>query len=195
MGNTIAGIDYPREIVRWSYYEGIELGEVSPVFDIGGAYVVAVLTNIREKGSIPLDQMKESIKSFVMNEKKATTIKDRIKSSGTDIYQIARDFNTKVDTSLNITFSSRNIPGFGSEFQVIGEIFTMNEGDQSEPIQGNGAVFVVKVDRFYEPPQTADLKANRDQLLNAFRSRISGNPMFTALQKKAKIEDHRLLFF
>jgi hypothetical protein len=135
------------------------------------------------------------MKTFVLNEKKATLIKERIKGSGGDIYQIARDFNSKVDTNLNITFSSRNIPGFGSEFQVIGEIFSLKEGEQSEPIQGNGAVFVVVVDRFYEPAQTADLKPIRDQLQNAFRSRISGNPMFTALQKKAKIEDNRLLFF
>lgn len=195
MGNTIAGIENAREIIRWAYSKGFEAGEVSPVFDVGGAYVVAVITNVREKGIIPLEQMKENIKTFVMNEKKASMIKDRIKSSGSDIYQIARDFGTKVDTNLNITFSSRNIPGFGSEFQVIGEIFALNEGEQSEPIQGNGGVFVVKVDRFYEPPQTADLKANRDQMTGAFRSRMGSNPMFTALQKKTKIEDHRILFF
>jgi len=195
MGNTIAGIDYPREIIRWAYYEGIETGEISPVFDVGGSYVVAVLTNIREKGIIPLEQMKENIKTFVLNEKKASIITERIKSSGNDIYQIAREFSTKVDTNLTLTFGSRNIPGFGSEFQVIGEIFSMKEGDQSGAIQGNGGVFVVILDRFYEPPQVADYKMYHDQMLTTFRSRMSGNPMFTALQKKAKIEDNRLLFF
>jgi len=196
MGNSIPGIDYPREIIRWAYYENIKLGEVSPVFDVGGSYVVAVLTVIREKGIMPLDQMKENIKTFVLNEKKASIIKEKIKSSGSsDIYQIARDFSAKVDTSLNLTFSSRNIPGFGSEFQVIGEIFAMKEGAISEPIQGNGGVFVVKVDRFYEPPQVPNYNTNRDQLIAAFRSRLNSNPMFSALQKKAKIEDNRLLFF
>lgn len=196
MGNTIPGIDYPREIVRWTYYEGIKTGEVSPVFDVGGSYVVAVLTNIREKGLVPIEQMKDNIKTFVLNEKKASMIKEKINSSGSsDIYQIARDFNTKVDTNLTLTFSSRNIPGFGSEFQVIGEIFSMNEGEQSEPIQGNGGVFVVKLDRFYEPPQVANYNVYRDQMITAFRSRMNANPMFSALQKKAKIEDNRLLFF
>jgi hypothetical protein len=71
----------------------------------------------------------------------------------------------------------------------------MNEGDQSGPIQGNGGIFIVKLDRFVEPPQVADYKVYRDQALNAFRSRMNGNPMFTALQKKAKIEDNRLLYF
>jgi peptidyl-prolyl cis-trans isomerase D len=195
MGNSIPGIEYPREIIRWAFTENIEIGEVSPVFDVGGSYVVAILTSAREKGAVPLEQMKDNIKSFVLNEKKASIISERVKNSSGDLYQIARDFNTKVDTNLNLTFSSRNIPGFGSEFQVIGEIFAMNEGEQSGPIQGNGGVFVVKLDRFYEPPQVADYKANRDQMLSAFRSRVSGNPMLTALQKKAKIEDNRLLFF
>jgi peptidyl-prolyl cis-trans isomerase D len=196
MGNTIPGIDYPREIVRWAYYEGIKTGEVSPVFDVSGSYVVAVLTNIREKGLIPLEQLKDNIKTFVLNEKKASMIKEKINSSGSsDIYQIARDFNTKVDTNLTLTFSSRNIPGFGSEFQVIGEIFSMNEGEQSEPIQGNGGVFVVKLDRFYKPPQVANYNVYRDQMITAFHSRMNANPMFSALQKKAKIEDNRLLFF
>lgn len=196
MGNSIPGIDYPREIVRWTYYEGIKTGEVSPVFDVGGSYVVAVLTNIREKGLVPIEQLKDNIKTFVLNEKKASMIKEKINSSGSsDIYQIARDFNTKVDTNLTLTFSSRNIPGFGSEFQVIGEIFSMNEGEQSEPIQGNGGVFVVKLDRFYEPTQVANYNVYRDQMITAFRSRMNANPMFSALQKKAKIEDNRLLFF
>jgi peptidyl-prolyl cis-trans isomerase D len=196
MGNSIPGIDNPREIIRWAFSKSVNIDEISPVFDVGGSYVVAVLTTIREKGTMPLAQIKENIKSFVLNEKKVSIINDRIKSSGSnDIYQIARDFGTKVDTNLTLTFSARNIPGFGSEFQVIGEIFSMNAGEQSAPIQGNGGVFVVKVDRFYEPPQTADYNVYRDQILNSFRSRMSGNPMFTALQKKAKIEDNRLLFF
>jgi peptidyl-prolyl cis-trans isomerase D len=196
MGNSIPGIDYPREIVRWAFSEGFKVGEVSPVFDVGGSYVVAVLTAVREKGTMPLDQLKDNIKNFVLNEKKASTIKEKIKSSGsTDLYQIARDFSAKVDTNLNLTFSSRNIPGFGSEFQVIGEIFGMNEGDLSEPIQGNGGVFVVKVDRFYEPPAPANYNANRDQMIAAFRSRMNQNPMFSALQKKVKIKDDRLLYF
>jgi peptidyl-prolyl cis-trans isomerase D len=195
MGNSIPGIENPREIIRWVYYDGIKLGEVSPVFDIGGAYVVAVLTTIREEGESPLEQMKESIKTLVMNEKKAEMLKSRLGDKPGDIYQIARDYNTKVDTNLNITMNSRNIPGFGSEFQVIGRIFSMNPGEVSEPIQGNGAVFVVQLDRFFEPPQVADYKIYRDQIANTFRSRVSSNPMFTALQEKTEIEDNRLMFF
>ncbi len=195
MSNNIPGIESPREIIRWAYYDGIKLDEVSPVFDIGGAYVVAVLTTIREEGESPLAQVKESIKTLVMNEKKAEMLISRLGSNTGDIYSIAREYNTKVDTNLTITMNSRNIPGFGSEYQVIGRIFSMNPGQVSEPIQGNGAVFVVQLDRFYEPQQVSDYKIYRDQVTNNFRSRISSNPMFTALQEKTEIEDNRLMFF
>ncbi|MBW6459535.1 MAG: SurA N-terminal domain-containing protein [Bacteroidales bacterium] len=195
MGNSIPGIEYPREIIRWAFYKGIKVGEVSPVFDVGGTYVVAVLTTIRDKGTIPLEQMKDNLKTFVLNEKKGELLTARIKSSGKDIYGIAEEYNTKVDTNLTLTFSARNIPGFGSEYKVIGEIFTMNPGETSEPIIGNGAVFVVSLDRIYEPPAPENYSVYRDQVMNAFRGRVTTNTIFTVLQEKANVEDNRLLFF
>lgn len=195
MANNIPGIDNPREIIRWAFTKGIEVGNVSPVFDVGGAYVVAVLTVVREKGITPLDQLKDNIKNFVYNEKKAATIQEKLNGSSTDIYQIARDFNSKVDTNLTMTFASRNIPGFGAEYTVIGETFTIQEGNQSEGIQGNAGVFVVKVDKYFEPQAPANYNQNKDQMYAQFRQRVQSNYMFTALQKKADIKDERLLFY
>jgi peptidyl-prolyl cis-trans isomerase D len=195
MTNSIPGIEMPREIVRWTYYDGIKFGEVSPVFDVGGAYVVACLTSIREKGTIPLSQIKENLRSFVLNDKKAEYIQNKIGNSSGDLFQIARDFNAKVDTNLNLTFASRNIPGFGSEYQVIGQIFSMKSGEQSSPIKGNGAVFVVIVDRIIEPAENMSFDAYKAQLMSGFKSRVSSNTVFTALQDKTKIEDNRRLYF
>ena len=195
MANNIPGIQFPREVIRWAYYDGIEMGEVSPVFDVGGAYVVAVLTAIREDGHIPLAQMKDNLTPFVLNEKKAGYIQDRI-GDNKDIYAIADNFNTVVDTNLNLTFSSRNIPGYGSEFEVIGHIFAMQPGEVSGPVEGNGGVFVIALDNFYSPPEDNAYLNNRTQMESAFRTRvISGNPIYTALEKKADIEDNRSLFF
>ena len=195
MGNSIPGIEFPREIIRWAFYKGIKTGEVSPVFDVGGSYVVAVLTTIREEGTIPLEQMKDNLTTFVLNEKKGELLASRIKSGGKDIYGIAAEYNTPVDTNLTLTFSSRNLPGFGSEYEVIGEIFSMQPGETSEPIIGNGGVFVVALDRFYEPPAPENYAVYRDQIMNAFRGRTTTNSIFTVLQEKAAIEDNRLLFF
>jgi hypothetical protein len=195
MTNTIAGIESPRDLIRWAYYDGIEEGEVSGVFDVGGSYVVACLTAIREKGNIPLAQIKDNLKSFVLNDKKATYIKDQI-GSEKDIYQIARTYGTKVDTNITLTFSSRNIPGYGAEFQVIGSVFAMNEGQVSDPVKGNAGVFVFALDRFYNPPDPGIYTANQMTMLMSFRSRVSqGTAVYSALEKKAEITDQRKDYF
>ena len=104
-------------------------------------------------------------------------------------------FNTKIDSSNNITFTSRNIPGFGSEAQVIGQIFTLEAGGPASVIKGNGGMFVVALDKMNEPAEATNLSLYQNQLTGSFKSRVSSNYMFTALQSKADIEDNRLLFF
>lgn len=192
---SIPGVENAREIVRWVYYDGINIGEVSPVFDVGGTYIVATLKDVREKGTIPLEQIKDNITTFVMNEKKADFLKERISTGGDNIYQMAGAVQATVDTNKNITFSSRNIPGFGSEFKVIGRIFSLNTGEQSEPIQGNGGVFVVVADNFVEPQGSSNLAIYQQQLEGAFNSRVGANYMFTALRESSEIEDNRLVYF
>ncbi len=192
---SIPGIDNAREIVRWAFYDGIKLGEVSPVFDVGGTYVVAMLKDVREKGTIPFEQIRDNISTFVMNDKKADFIMERLEDEDGNIYQLASIVQAEVDTNKNITFSSRNIPGFGSEFKVIGHIFSLDQGQQSDPLQGNGAVFVVVADQFTDPEGSSNLGVYKQQIESAFNSRVTANYMFTALKEEAEIEDNRLDYF
>jgi peptidyl-prolyl cis-trans isomerase D len=194
---NIPGIENAREIVRWTYYEELEVGQViQKVFDVEGSYVVAALKEVREEGTVPLDQVRESISTLVYNEKKAEYLIDRIEALGTDdIYTIGNSLNAKVDTSTNLTFSSRNIPGFGSEFKVIGSIFAMTPGNVSGPLQGNGGIFVVALDRFNEPEQSSNLSIYKNQMESSFATRVSGNQVFAALQEDSDIEDNRHLYY
>jgi hypothetical protein len=67
------------------------------------------------------------------------------------------------------------------------------EGDL-RTYSGNGAVFVVKVDRFYEPPQPANYNANRDQMISSFRARMAKINVY-GIAEKANIKDNRILYF
>jgi peptidyl-prolyl cis-trans isomerase D len=194
---TIPGIDNARELVRWAYNDDIEVGQVIPkVFDVGGRYVVAALKEVREEGVVPLAQLRDNITTFVYNNKKAEYLKNKVASSGaSDLYEIGRILNAEIDTSTNLTFSSRNIPGFGSEFKVIGKIFSMEAGTTSDPLQGNGGLFIVAVDNFTEPTQSSNLTIYKNQLESAFVTRISGNEVFIALQEDSDIEDNRNLYY
>lgn len=194
MQNAIPGITNAREIVRWAFAETTEVGNISPVFDIGESYVVAVLKVAREEGITPLEQLKPNISVLVLNEKKAEKIMQQI-GNVSDLNQVASSFGTVVESNKSLTFSSRNIPGFGSEPEVIGTIFTLEPGKISPPLKGNGAVFIARVERFVDPQPATNLDINKAQLTMGFQSRVSNNSMFTALQEKAEIEDNRLLFY
>jgi len=194
MASTLPGLQNAREIVRWAYFDGINVGDVSPVFDVGGSYVVAIVTLAREKGYVPLDQLKDALKMFVANDKKAEYIKN-IAANAADINALSAVLHAPVDTSKNLTFSSRNIPGFGSEYEVIGGVFGSEPSGNLQPFKGNGGVFFVLLNGFTNPGQASNLVLYKNQLKTAFTSRVNNNYIYTALEKQAEIEDNRLMYF
>ena len=66
---TVPGIESPRQLVRWAYEN--KKGTVSEPLEFGNKFVVAVVSEIREKGIAPLEQVKEDVTSKVAKEKKA----------------------------------------------------------------------------------------------------------------------------
>lgn len=197
MSNTIAGLESPREIVRWAYEDETKKGDVSKVFDLQGMYVVAALKEIREKGVPTLEQVKTDIEPLVKREKKAEAIIKKIngfKTSGIGIDALATKVSATVDTLDFITFSSYSLPGYGPEPNFIGTLFTLKKGQLSEPIKGNSAVFVVYVDSFTEAPVTKDYTATRTQLSSTFKQRVTYD-VYSALEKNAKVKDNRRIFY
>ncbi len=196
MTNRIAGVENPRQIVRWSFRDGTEVGNVSPVFEDGGNYIVAVLKEIIPEGYAPFENVKEQIRPLVMNKKKADIIADKVNALHlNDLYEIAKAMNEVVDTAKDISFMSRNIPGFGRESEVIGTLMTLETGKISEPLKGNNAVFVVLVDTIIEPKNINVYSIYASQLQTAFKSKISANAPYKALEKKAEIIDNRWMFY
>jgi len=196
MANRIAGVENPRQIIRWAYSEKVKPGDVSQVFEDGKNYIVAALKDVFEKGYTPVDKIKEQIRPLVLLRKKGDYLVEKIKLSNTsDIYKLAQIFKDKVDTATNLAFTARNIPGFGKEYEVIGEVFSMQPGQVSAPIKGSNAVFVVLADKINKPAENSNFAPNIAQLKNAFASKVNSNAVFKALEKKADIVDNRILFY
>ena len=70
----------------------------------------------------------------------------------------------------------------------------MKPGTMSEPLKGKMAVFVISLEKFNEPAPTTDYKAIMGQMLQNFSSSV-GYALYPALEKKAKVEDNRWLFY
>ena len=63
--NRIAGINNPREIVRWAFNDDTEIGDISNVFELENMYVVAVLTKIVPEGYAPYEDIIERYASTI----------------------------------------------------------------------------------------------------------------------------------
>ena len=101
-----------REIVRWAYSN--KPGAVSQPFDVDGNYVIALLKNVREKGTAAPKDVKDEVTYKIRNEKKAEQI---IAKLGTvnSLDDAAKKYGTQalVYTADNFTLASASIPNLG----------------------------------------------------------------------------------
>lgn len=185
-----------RQVIRWAYMDEREEGDVSPLFDIGGKFIVAAYVGSREEGVVPYDIMKERLVNNLKNERKTDYIIEKMNVIGTDdIYAIARDFNINVDTISGLTFNARNLQGYGTEHNVIGRLFAIDEPQNIGIIKGNAGVFVVIVDYVYRAPELGNYDSYTSQKMMEFQQRVANNFPYQALEKNADITDNRRYFY
>lgn len=192
---NIAGLESPREMVRWAYK--VEKGEVSKVFTFGDKYVVAKLAEIKEKGILPMEDVKDKVSAEALKLKKADKLIEQFntKTAGaTTIDAIGQKLNLPVTPADNVTFSNPYLQGVGSEPRLVGIIFAMKAGQTSKAIRGDNAVFAVSVEKVTEPAATKDYTANQKQIADQRKQR-SEYEVFNALKEKANVEDNRGKFY
>jgi peptidyl-prolyl cis-trans isomerase D len=191
----LPGIEQPRELIRWAY--GAKVGEVSKAFNAGEKYVVAKLTEVKEKGVLPMEAVKEQVKAGAIKAKKAETLFDKATKMGsgaTSIEDVAAKLQKTAQIATNVSFASNYNASLGNEQEILGKIFTAKAGTLSKPVKGNSGVFVFVVDAFNEPPALTDAKAARLQLEKAKAQRAdyeTGN----AVKEKMEIVDNRGKYF
>jgi len=194
--NNLPGLTQAREVVRWAFDEKRKVGDISPVYEIDGRYIVAKLTEKREKGIPTLEQVKEFIEPLAKRDKKAEKMIAEINKEITSQANLNTGYlalGMKADTA-EIMFATSNLPGYGKEDELIGKVFTMKSGELSKPIKGNQAVFVVAVDAINPAPAKEDFTNEKQMMNNAFRTRTQRESA-EALKRLAKIEDNRLMFY
>jgi len=196
MDNYLNGLASAREVVRWAYAENTKIGEVSPVFDLTGKYVVAILTGITDKGNIPLEKVKDRMTQAVRNDKKANMLAERLKTSMQTLKnfnQLALQFQAKIDTT-KVTFGGYNNSLLGREPELIGQLFTCKPGELIGPLKGKYGAYLVFIDNISQVPEKQDFSGERMQQEAQFTNRVNGL-IYDAIKKAGKIKDNRKNFF
>lgn len=191
-----SSINYSKaqtDLLRLAYGEENKVGSIcsAPIFD-KNKYIIAILANIKEKGEPKYEDVKERMEKDILIDKKAKRLISEM-SKTKNLASLASLFKTSViDTS--VTFSAMNIGNF-SEPEIIGSLFSLiKDGQTTLPLKGSMGVYVIKVNNTLKAPAVANNNAERDELLNRYKS----NAMRLAidgLEKAAEVVDNRALFF
>ena len=191
----IPGLENARSIVRWAFKSSTDVGQVSNVFDLEGQYAVVVVTKKLEAGIPPLEEVKDQIKPFVINAAKGRYLAAKMKAFNGDLDKMAAAMKAKKQTMDNLTFNTRNIVGFGMEDKVIGTVFGMKDKTVSQPVVGNAATFVVRLDALQKAGKLPNYNAFVSSYLNAFKQRVEQDYPYIAIKDAADIEDNRITFY
>ncbi len=192
---TISGLESPKELIRWAYEK--EKGTVSEPLSFGSKYIVAVLTEVKEKGTAPLEFVKEQVMAKVVKEKKAEQFSKEMNdalAAGATIEAVAAKLKLNVEQAQNINFGSNALPNSGNEPAVTGAISGLKAKSISKPLVGNSGVFVVYVDAVTPAPEQKDFKAQQLSEMSQFQPRVDYE-MNEALKENANITEHIVRFY
>ena len=188
LDENIPGVGNQRAIVRWTFEEGTEVGDVKRFSIPGGGYVIAQVTAKNEAGLMNLTDASVTALPEIRKEKKAKQIKDRI--SATTLEDLAAAENQTIKSASAINMKNPTIAGAGKEALVVGTAFGLEEGATSKLVTGDNGVYMIQVTKKTPAVKLDNYQsfANRlgTQKVNAVNSRL-----LQALKDAAEIEDNR----
>ena len=150
----IPGIGSSRDVIRWMY--DAKKGDVSPIFNLDGRYIIGKLTAVREKGLMQVDESnRPMLEAQVKAEKKAAVIAAKYK--GQQLAAIAQASSQQVQTLDSVSAASTYLPNLGYEPKVVG--YTFFDGFKtntiSPAIKGQDGVFFMTVLNRQQNPTAA----------------------------------------
>ena len=193
----VVNIPATREAMKW-LFEAKE-GQISPLYECGNNdhLLVLALTKVNEKGYLSLDnaQVKEYIRSQVMNDKKAEILLEKAK--GVTSIAAAQKKGAKVAPVNQVTFAAPVfIPETGaSEPALSGAVAATAAGKFSAaPVKGNAGVYLFQVT---SKANRAGVKFDAKTAEQTQKQRLMqyAGQFMRDLYQKANVTDNRYLFF
>ncbi len=187
-----------REIVKWAF--SADPGDVSsviyvytdPIENYDNRYVIAALQSVQKKGVPTVKDIKADIEPVVINRKKGEMISQRLK--GKDLAAASREFSVPIDTAAGLNFAMTFIPELGNEPKLLGKTASMEQGKTTEPIIGNGGVYVARVIQKTSPSALVNVPEMRNSLSIGPRAQVSA-VLMEGIKNSSKIKDNRSKYF
>jgi peptidyl-prolyl cis-trans isomerase D len=186
----VNGLENSREIVRWA--NGAKEGEISEIFNLGDAYVVAMLNVIDEDKYQPYDATREqAIMMTLRRDKKFEMLKE--KYAGKSIDEVAAESGVEAVPFQNVKFADYSIGDAMFEPAAAGAIAMSAQGEQGI-VKGGSAAVVYVVDEVLTEAEARSAEEEKARLQTT-NENMSVQYAFGALQNMVEIEDLRGKYF
>ncbi|MDE6778876.1 MAG: peptidylprolyl isomerase, partial [Alistipes sp.] len=187
---AIRGLDNSRELVRWVY--GAEKGDMSEIFNLGDAYVVAIVTDIDNDEYKSLAKVNAQVHAAVLREKKFDYLASKV--AGSTLAEVASSLGADVEEFSNVRYPSFYVDGLGFEPRVVGAVTAAETGVVSAPVRGMSGLYVFEVTDVAasDAAQTPEAEKVRAQ---ATAENYAVQAAIGAVQQMAEIQDLRGKYF
>jgi len=189
MDERVSSLGNQRQIITWAFNKDSKVNNIKR-FDIEKGYAVVKLTAKNEKG-LNLGTAKSLIKTKLLNEKKSNLIKEKIK--GDNLQDIAKIFNSKVQSSRAVSIGSPILTDAGRSEDIITTLITLPEGKLYKAINSTNGVFSVKILKKDSPKPLENYTSSKNTVWNLNKSK--GSRVYNALKKVTTIKDNRAAFY
>ena len=185
-----------RPIVRWAFTDA-DVGNVSEVYELENAYVVAALTGKTEKGTAALDQVRDEVTAKVKSKLKSEQIAQKLQGMSGNLDEIAQAYgqDANVYSTSDLKLSANNLPNVGTAPQAIGVAFGLKEGERSKPVIIDNGVVMIELQALTAAPEIADYATYKDQIKQQNNERVVSQSIAEAIEENANIEDERYKFY
>ena len=188
---NLPGLGAQRSVIQWAFNEGSSIGDIKK-FDIGTGYAVVQLTAIYQEGMSSVADASIKAMPVIRKEKKAAMLKQQY--AGKSMDAISSESGVDVATASALSLINSVIPGSGREAYVVGKAFAMEQGAESDLLEGEDGVYVIKVTNKVAAQELETYSAYATSL-ESQRKSVVAYSIFSAIEKAAEIKDNRADFY
>ncbi len=198
---SIPGIGPNDAITNFAFNN--KVGAIADPIYVRNGVIVIKVSNIREEGIRPVDEVKGVVRSLALKEKKLAKIRPDVDAfyktlnPSSDLIAAAQS-NPNLIAQITGPFKPTDSPvSVGRDQKFIGTALALKSGELSKPFEGDLGYYIIKLLSKTEVDTARydmERESLRSQLLQEKRQRFLQDWQ-TSLHEKADIVDHRDKYF
>lgn len=185
-----------RQVVMWAYKDDTKIGETSEIFDLENEFLIAIVNKKTKKGEASFENAKAEIRAAVLTQKKVEKIKEKLQNLGGTIEEIKTAYGTDavIYAQKDLPISENNLQNIGTAPALIGQAFSLKDGEQSAPVETDNGVAIVRLNKLDTAPEVADYASYKTDL-ESQRTSATAFKIGKALEKLYKVKEQLYKYY